>query len=56
MGLKSKTVVLGTDGHGESLTPQQIKTALKISQNAEEQENEFEELAKELGFDTEAMA
>jgi hypothetical protein len=44
-GYRMKTVVQGRSGHGEFLTPQQIKTALKVSQDAEVEPNEFIELA-----------
>lgn len=37
--------VEGQDGQGEMLTPQQIKTALKINQEAAEREAEFESIA-----------
>lgn len=37
--------VEGKDGQGELLTPQQIKTALKINQEAAEREAEFESIA-----------
>jgi len=30
-GFANRSVVHGTDGHGEHLTPQQIKQALKIN-------------------------
>lgn len=42
----SRTLVLGEDGLNNRLTPQQIKTALKINQLAAERETEFEEIAK----------
>jgi hypothetical protein len=36
------------------MTPQQIKTALKINQMAAERETEFEQIARQLGLDIEA--
>ena len=46
----------GKDGLGEQMTPQQIKTALKIHQLAAEKEADFEAIAKDLGLDIEGMA
>jgi len=48
--------VEGKDGHGEMLTPQQIKTALKINQDAQQREAEFESIAMQLGLDIEKTA
>lgn len=49
-------MVQGTDGFGDRLTPQQIKTALKINQMAAERETEFEQIARQLGLDIEHQA
>ena len=46
----------GKDGRGEQMTPQQIKTALKIHQLAGEKEADFESIAATLGLDIEAQA
>ena len=46
----------GKDGFGEQMTPQQIKTALKIHQLAAEKEADFESIACQLGLDIENMA
>jgi hypothetical protein len=48
--------VLGEDGNNNRLTPQQIKTALKINQLAAEREMEFEIIALQLGLDIEGEA
>lgn len=56
LGSAANGVVLGKDGHGETLTPQQIKTALKIQQQAMDEENEFDDLALQIGFDPEQRA
>lgn len=41
---------------GDRLTPQQIKTALKINQIAAEREADFESIAKQLGLDIDREA
>ena len=46
----------GKDGKGEQMTPQQIKTALKIHQLAAEKEADFESIAMQLGLNIEEMA
>ena len=46
----------GKDGYGEQMTPQQIKTALKIHQLAAEKEADFESIAAQLGLDIEGLA
>lgn len=43
-------------GNDVTMTPQQIKTALKINQEAAEREQEFESIARELGIDVEDKA
>lgn len=48
-----KSTVSGIDGFGSQLTPQQIKTALKINQIAAEREAEFESIARQLGLNIE---
>lgn len=52
----NRTVVQGEDGLKNRMTPQQIKTALKINQMAAERETEFELIARQLGLDIEAQA
>ena len=52
----SSRIAQGLDGQGEMLTPQQIKTALKINQQAQEKQDEFEALAIELDLDVEMVA
>lgn len=46
----------GRDGAGVMMTPQQIKTALKINQIAAEREAEFESIAATLGLDIDRIA
>lgn len=46
----------GRDGLGSMMTPQQIKTALKINQIAAEREAEFESIAETLGIDIDKIA
>lgn len=46
----------GRDGFGSMMTPQQIKTALKINQIAAEREAEFESIATDLGLDIDRLA
>ena len=49
---------MGVDGigGGERLTPQQIKTALKIHKASKEKEDDFEGIAKLVGLDIQKMA
>ena len=46
----------GRDGTGKRLTPQQIKTALKINQGACERTDEFDNIAAHLGLPIEEIA
>lgn len=55
-GPGSKAIVQGRSGLGDELTPQQIKTALKVSQDAEVEHNEFIRLAYSLKIDVEKIA
>ena len=51
--------IAGVDGMGfggERMTPQQIKTALKIHKLAKEKEEDFEKIASNLGLDIDKMA
>ena len=50
--------ILGVDGidGGELMTPQQIKTALKIHKAAQEKEDDFDGIAKLIGLDIDKMA
>ena len=50
--------IAGVDGMGggERMTPQQIKTALKIHKAAKEKEEDFEKIASNLGLNIEQMA
>ena len=51
--------IVGVDGMGfggERMTPQQIKTALKIHKMAKEKEEDFEKIASNLGLDIDKMA
>ena len=50
--------IIGVDGTGGGarMTPQQIKTALKIHKIAQEKEEDFEKIAINLGLNIDAMA
>ncbi len=50
--------IVGVDGTGggERMTPQQIKTALKIHKMAAEKEADFESIATKLGLNIEQLA
>jgi len=53
---KEKEVRIDGTGGGERMTPQQIKTALKIHKLAQEKEEDFEKIASNLGIDIEKLA
>lgn len=55
-GVFGSKLVSGSDGQGVSLTPQQIKQALKINAIAAERETEFERIANSLNLDIEQLA
>ena len=46
----------GKDGRGERLTPQQIKTALKINKDAAEKDADFESIANQLNLQIDRIA
>lgn len=46
----------GRDGTGKRLTPQQIKTALKINQGASHKVDEFDLMAAQMGLPIEKIA
>lgn len=46
----------GRDGSGNKLTPQQIKTALKINQIANEREDDFDKIARDLNLKIDKIA
>ena len=46
----------GRDGTGKRLTPQQIKTALKINQGASQKVDEFDLMAAQMGLPIEKIA
>lgn len=51
-----RTEVYGDNGQGQSMTPLQIKQALKIHNNNTEKEMEFERIAERLGINVENLA
>lgn len=51
-----RTEVYGDNGQGQSMTPLQIKQALKIHNNNTEKEMEFERIAEQLGINVEGLA
>lgn len=46
----------GKDGRGEILTPQQIKTALKLNQMSAEKEADFETISESLKLEIDKLA
>ena len=46
----------GRDGTGKRLTPQQIKTALKINQVSTEREDDMDSIARSLGLPIDHIA
>lgn len=46
----------GKNGKGENLTPQEIKTALKINQDAQMKQFDFESIAHGLNLNLEHLA